>query len=273
MIQDIAPDILDVVYENKAPGLHDICLIFRDDTVFVRKNGGMIVFPTYGMISSKVTQYTFLFELSGIKYYLTQGDGISIYGYSYEIVRTLRHAQPKSAVFALMTGFHLYTWYRSNRFCGKCGKELTHDENMRALNCLCGNQVFPRISPAVIVAVTDGDRILLTKYNGRAYKNYALIAGFVEIGETLEDTVRREVMEETGLNISRIKYYKSQPWGVDSNLLAGFFAKLDGDPYIDMDENELSVAEWVHRDDIEMESDGVSLTSEMIQVFKDSLIS
>ena len=76
---------------------------------------------------------------------------------------------------------------------------------------VCGNMEYPKICPAVIVGVTDGDRLLMSKYAGRAYKNYALIAGFTEIGETVEQTVAREVMEEVGLKVKNIRYYKASP--------------------------------------------------------------
>lgn len=133
----------------------------------------------------------------------------------------------------------------------------------------CGNLIYPKIAPAVIVAVTDGDRILMTRYQGRAYKGYALIAGFTEIGETAEDTVRREVMEEVGLQIKSIRYYGSQPWGVDSNLLLGFFAQLDGTGEIHMDRQELSQAGWYRREEIDLAPDGYSLTNHMIQAFRE----
>ena len=131
----------------------------------------------------------------------------------------------------------------------------------------CGNMVFPKIAPAVIVGVTDGDRILMTKYADREYKKYALIAGFTEIGETAEQTVEREVMEEVGLSVKNIRYYKSQPWSFSDTLLFGFFAELDGDPEVHLDEHELALARWCTRDEIP-EDDGVSLTREMMRVFK-----
>ena len=133
----------------------------------------------------------------------------------------------------------------------------------------CGNLIFPRISPAVIVAVTDGDRLLMSKYAGRAYTHYALLAGFTEIGETLEQTVHREVMEEVGLKVKNIRYYKSQPWGVDGNVLMGFYCDLDGSDEICLDENELSMAQWFHRSQIPIKDDGISLTREMIRVFEE----
>ena len=268
MIQDIAPKNFDNAYIQDSPRLHDVCLIFNGDTVYAHKQGGTLDFPTYGMISSKPKKLTYLFCIDDTRYYLAECD-IARYGFRFYPVRELRYAQPKVSVFALMTAYHIYTWYASNRFCGKCGNEMTHDVEMRALNCSCGNQVFPKISPAVIVAVVNDDKLLLTKYRGRAYKNYALIAGFAEIGETLEDTVRREVMEETGLSVTRIRYYKSQPWGVDSNLLVGFFARVDGSDEIVLEEDELSEAGWFSRAEIEMSDDGISLTSEMIQAFRD----
>ena len=131
----------------------------------------------------------------------------------------------------------------------------------------CGNKIYPRINPAVIVGVTNGDRIVLTKYNvGYAYN--ALIAGFTEIGETMEETVQREVMEEVGLKVKNIRYYKSQPWGIAADILMGFFCEVDGDNTIHRDDNELKYAEWVKREDIELQPDSLSLTNEMMMMFK-----
>lgn len=133
----------------------------------------------------------------------------------------------------------------------------------------CGNIVFPKIAPAVIVAVIDPEteQIVMTKYADRAFKKYALIAGFTEIGETAEQTVEREVMEEVGLSVKNITYYKSQPWGFDSNLLMGFFAELSGSNLITREEKELSVAEWMPREQLADMDDGISLTREMMGEF------
>ena len=132
----------------------------------------------------------------------------------------------------------------------------------------CGQVEYPKICPAVIVGVVHQDKLLLTKYAGRAFKRYALIAGFAEIGETIEETVKREVMEEVGLNVKNLHYYKSQPWSFSDTLLMGFYAELDGEETIRLDENELSVAQWCTREEIP-EDDGISLTREMMRVFKE----
>lgn len=128
---------------------------------------------------------------------------------------------------------------------------------------------FPKICPAVIIGVIDGDRILMSKYAGREYKKYALLAGFTEIGETLEETVSREVMEEVGLKVKNITYYKNQPWAFSDTLLMGFFCELDGSDQVKLDENELALAEWFERNQIPVEPDDISLTNEMMMAFRD----
>ena len=122
----------------------------------------------------------------------------------------------------------------------------------------------------MIVAVTDGDRLLMSRYrvSHNPYRSYALIAGFVEIGETFEDTVRREVMEEVGLKVKNIRYYKSQPWAFSDTEMIGYFAELDGDDAITLQEDELSEAGWFHRSEIPDEEVLNSIGSELKMVFK-----
>ena len=122
------------------------------------------------------------------------------------------------------------------------------------------------------MGVYNGDRLLLTKYAGRPYKNFALVAGFAEIGESLEQTVRREVKEEVGLNVKNIKFYKSQPWPFTDTILAGFFAELDGDDTITLQEDELSLGVWMDRKDIPPEKLKISLTGEMMEAFRTGTI-
>ena len=137
--------------------------------------------------------------------------------------------------------------------------------NANTFSLLHCNMVYPKIAPAVIVGVIYDNKILMTKYSDREYKKYALIAGFTEIGETAEETVRREVMEEVGLKVKDIVYYKSQPWGFDSNLLMGFYARVEGTDAITLDKNELSLAEWVPREQVAGMDDKISLTREMME--------
>ena len=186
-------------------------------------------------------------------------------------IRELREKNQISQemAFAAYTAKHLADWYRDNHFCGRCGGKMEHSKSERAMVCpRCGYTSYPRIMPAVIVGVIKGDELLITKYRV-GYRHNALIAGFTEIGETLEETVAREVMEETGIKVTNIRYYKSQPWGIANDILVGFFCEAEGDTNIRMDERELKYAQWTRREDIVLQPDSYSLTNEMMKRFKD----
>ena len=273
MIQDIFPLKLNNQYENKMPTDQSKLLWFRDNQVLIqKKESGELVLPDYGQILRLTGQEKarYLFSIDKTDYFLKMEESaVAPCEFEFLPVRSLRQLISKEICFAVMTAWHLSVWYRDNRFCGRCGQETVHDGEQRMLRCpSCGNLIFPKIAPAVIVCVTDGDRILMSKYADRDYKKYALLAGFTEIGETAEETVAREVMEEVGLKVKNIRYYKSQPWGIDSNLLLGFFCELDGDDRITMDTKELATAEWFRREEMPAHDDGISLTREMMDVFE-----
>ncbi len=188
--------------------------------------------------------------------------------FSLQELRALK-LRENTEIFAAYTAYHLWNWYRTSRFCGACGSPTAYDHTERAKVCpACGNRIYPRINPAVIVGVTRGDSLLITRYR-EGFRHNALVAGFAEIGETLEETVQREVMEEVGLKVRNIRYYKSQPWGIASDLLAGFFCEVDGDDTIRMDPHELKYAEWVPRKEIVLQPSDYSLTNEMMKLFRD----
>ena len=184
------------------------------------------------------------------------------------------------AVLGLATGStpvgmyaQLAEWYRSRRFCGCCGAVMVHSTEERMMQCPeCGLMEYPKISPAVIIGLIHENKILMSKYAGRAYKNYALLAGFSEIGESVEETVHREVMEEVGLKVGKLHYYKSQPWSFTDTLLMGFYAELEGGEDITLDQTELSMAEWFEREEIPVTYEDCSLTNEMIMAFKEGKI-
>ena len=189
--------------------------------------------------------------------------------FSFQGAAYFRIMQPEHQAFAAITAVQLWRCKESRKFCGRCGHETVDSQSERALVCpVCGQTEYPKICPAVIVAVTDGERLLMSRYRGRAYRGYALIAGFVEIGETFEETVRREVMEEVGLKVKNIRYYKSQPWAFTDTEMIGFFAELDGDDRIRLQEDELSEAGWYHRDEIPEDTSLISVGSEMKMAFK-----
>ena len=279
MLQDLEFGHLDNQYHEKSPGPRDSVLCMRGNEILVgRDSDNTLHLPTWEQVSTCCNGWNtwggrntqFIFSMQEQDYYLWMGEAGEIPGFAYEPAATLRQSVSKHICFAAMTGWHLFTWYRDNRFCGRCGVKTEHDHRERMMRCpACGNMIFPRIAPAVIVGVTDGDRLVLSKYAGRNFTRFALLAGFIEIGETAEEAVAREVMEEVGLRVKNIRYYKSQPWGIAGNLSIGYFCDLDGDDTICIDENELSMAGWYNRHELPAKDDGISLTREMIRVFEE----
>lgn len=270
MLQEIEPRHLDNQYHPVPVGPGARICVFRDKDVLVSHREESVILPDWELLKDDIVRSVYLFSVDEEPYFLAElrEDAVLPEGYMFDNVRSHRRLQPKYTVYAEMTAWHLYIWYRDNCFCGRCGHRTVHDGKLRMLSCPdCGNMIFPKICPAIIVGVINGDHILLTKYSGRAYKNYALIAGFTEIGETAEDTVRREVFEEAGVHVKNIRYWGTQPWGIDSDLLLGYFADLDGSAEITMDREELSVAGWFHRDEMDIPADDVSLTNDMIRAF------
>ncbi len=272
MIQDIYPSKLHNEYISCEIKEDDVLLVFdKEGKILLGESGGALVFPDS---SGRMDRHSvYLFSLDDKRFFLSlEDEEYQKTGFSYYSIREVRDTFYGKEVFAVFTAYHLWKWYAENKYCGKCSSALCHDEKERVLRCPeCGNMIYPRINPAVIVGVVCGDCLLLTRYR-RGYGHNALVAGFTEIGETFEETVAREVMEETGVKVKNIRYYKSQPWGMAQDILTGFFCEADGDGEIHMDENELKYAEWVKREDIVLQPNDLSLTNEMMKAFKENTL-
>lgn len=270
MFQDIAPHIYHNEFSQKPAEDRDHIFVFSKEGLLCRIEQNSVVLPTLGQLGLAFARSHHLFSIDEISYYLYEGEAPKfVEGWRYENTRALRDCEPDEHLFALGAAESLWRWYGINRFCGRCGGRMEHGTKERSQVCPnCGNTVYPKICPAVIVAVCDGDRILLTRYAGRAFTRHALIAGFNEIGESIEDTVRREVMEEVGLKVKNLRFYKSQPWVFTDTLLMGFYADLDGSDQVTVQEDELSEALWFRREEIPRDYSAISLTGEMIETFR-----
>ncbi len=140
--------------------------------------------------------------------------------------------------------FQVINWGRNHRYCGQCGTRTVQKHDERAMLCpACGLLAYPRVSPVVIVAVVKEGKLLLA--HNRAMKNdiHSLVAGFVEVGESLEEAVQREVREEVGIEVGDIRYFGSEPWPFPGSLMAGFTAcHVSGE--IEVDGKEIDHAGW-----------------------------
>jgi len=143
---------------------------------------------------------------------------------------------------------HLVDWARTHRFCGRCATPTERATDERAMRCpSCGLLAYPRISPAVIVLVRRGDEALLARGARFPLPFYSTLAGFVEVGESLEQTVAREIREEVGVEVKDIRYFGSQPWPFPHSLMVGFNAEWAGGE-IAMDPREIVDAKWFRAD-------------------------
>lgn len=298
MIQELENnEVFSNVYLNVAPKKGDLAAVFEKDgrRLMMDLDGEGIMFLPDASLFSEFWfdphdpdadrkamkaggRLVYLFSVGDTNYYsfLYMGQNrpdFSFTGMDFQSFSFENKPTPKNVYFGAETAFQLSTWYNGSRFCGRCGGQMSVHPKMRCVRCnTCGNLDFPRVMPAVCIAVIHDERLLMIRYRPReedGYAGTALIAGFVEVGETIEDTVRREVMEEAGLKAANIRYYKSQPWGFASNLMIGVVCDIEGEDVIDVqDINEVAEAVWLTRDEIRAEDNGVSLTFEMIRRFK-----
>lgn len=274
MLQDIEPHQFRNEFVNRKLGMEDYILVFQENRLLLREMNSEIMIPRvmdFGDLYFDLQRYSqYLFSVDGENYFLIQDfEFAHINGWEYVDTGLIRHMDPKWKVFLCSAGAQLNRWYDGNRICGHCGHPMMRSDKERALCCTdCKRVIYPSLSPAVIVGVINQDRILLTRYARGAYRKYSLVAGYVEVGESLEKTVAREVMEEVGLRVKNIRYYKSQPWPFTDALLVGFFAELDGPDTIRLEEEELCEATWYARPDIPCTEGSLSLTNEMIEYFR-----
>ncbi|MGW8114825.1 NAD(+) diphosphatase [Caproicibacterium sp. NSD3] len=274
MLQDILPHIYHNSFELRPAEEDDVVFIFRRNQVLLKVSDCQLTLPHIKDFSQIAPEHCrSLFSIDDTWYsMLKEGEIAPPKGYDYYSTAQYREFRPMEALFPCAVAGSLNRWYLDNQYCGACGEKLQDSEEERALVCpSCGKILYPKICPAVIVAVCDGDRLLLTKYAGRSFKKYALIAGFNEIGESIEETVHREVFEEVGVKVKNLRFYKSQPWVFTDTLLMGFFCDLDGKDEITLQESELSVGTWVKRSELPEDMAKLSLTGEMIECFRKSL--
>lgn len=159
-------------------------------------------------------------------------------------IRSLLFEQGADRFTLIGRASQLSNWYRTHRFCGACGGPTHPAGRQRVLHCTdCDLDYYPRINPCIIVLVTSGRRVLLARSALRNTGFYSCLAGFIEVGETPEQAVRREVHEETGISVDNIRYIESQSWPFPSQLMLGFLADYRGGN-IRPDPDEVAEAAW-----------------------------
>ena len=278
MIHDILPHVLNNEFKIADPKATDFIIRYNGAKTLLKKVDGGYAIPRVSELLALENKALadfeghYLFSIDDTAFFLDDSkatfEAEAPSGYEYMGNRTFR-AMPPIERLGGATATHIAHWESLNKFCGRCGNVTIRGDKERSIICpKCGNIVYPRISPVVIVAVHNGDKLLMAHNIDNPNPRLFLISGFVEIGESLEQAVHREVMEEAGLRVKNVRYFSSQPWAFSDSLIAGFTAELDGDDTIRMQKEELSEAMWVKREDIPEYETDVSISCCLIEDFR-----
>ncbi len=227
------------------------CYAFVNRDIVLRKDGKTINFDDIMTLKESVPCDTMFVEK---EYgYCTIGikggkDNAMILPEEYTTrkIRLYNAEREEKEVIRVSRAKGVLEWLRTTKFCACCGAPLTLHPTLTAQKCPnCGKEFFPRIDPCIIVLVRKGDQMLLARHTQRNQDIYACIAGFMEAGETAEQTVAREVMEETGISVKNIEYFGSQSWPFPAQMMIGFTAEY-ADGEIKIQEDEIQHAAWFH---------------------------
>lgn len=273
VIQDIAPKKFNNEYQPRTAKSDDIVLLFQGDQILLAGDGTEPEMLTQEQVKLSESELYYLFSIDETGFFLAETsrteqlkDELGLMAHHTNIFRSVN---PGWKAFGGTTAAQLYRWKSSRIYCGHCGEKMEPHKRERAMVCPeCGLVEYPKISPATITAIVDGDRVLMARNRLSTYTRWGLIAGFVEIGETFEETVKREAMEEVGLTVKNVTYFKSQPWGFSDTEMVGFFAELDGDAELTIEEEELSEARWFSMDEMPESVSDISIGHELMEAVR-----
>jgi len=235
------------------PSERRLLIVYRERDLMVRARGTAVTLPsaaTSGELGVALDGEQYLGRLAGVDCYASHVPAEIDPPAEHEFVglRSLWTRLPEDEFWLAGRGYQIVEWDRTHRYCGRCGAPTENAVPERAKRCsACGLSSFPRLSPAVIVCVTRGNEILLAQGTRFPGAFYSVLAGFVEPGESLEETVAREIKEEVGIEVENIRYYGSQPWPFPHSLMIGFSADYKSGELV-LDPEEIAAADWYTRD-------------------------
>jgi NAD+ diphosphatase len=249
--------------------------IFREDKLLVYRSSSSVEVPCAVHVSDvglKAVRQQYLGRLDSRHCYTAEmAEGTEApAGMAFQGLRWIYGLVDEELFGLAGRAFQIMDWDRTHLFCSKCGTPLTTSTTERAKQCpQCGLIHYPRLAPSIIVLIRRGQELLL----GRAFHFpagfYSVIAGFVEPGETLEEAVEREVLEEVGITIADIRYFGSQPWPFPHSLMIGFTAQYAGGE-ISIDNQEMEDAGWFTADTLPKIPDKISIARRLIDWFLES---
>lgn len=259
-------NILKVESEN------DLCFVFIKGNLIINKNDNVVTIPTWKYIKNLNLNFI---ECNCIGKIINNGcfalecDQECTLPLGMELVALRECGSILSEELFLIAGrgSQILYWNKTHKFCSKCGSVNKDKEDERAKICSeCNFITYPNISPAIIVAVTNREKILLAHNKGFKKNLYSVLAGFVEPGETLESCVKREVFEEVGIQVKNIKYFGNKSWPFPNSLMIGFFAEYDSGE-IKVDGIEIAHANWYGKENMPNIPEKTTIARKMMDSF------
>ncbi len=263
------------LHADQAGQASDLWFVFRGEKLLVKTDHAGYSIPTasdLSVLNLTPAQTQHLGALDGCSCHAgewPEGESVAD-GYTFKGLRELFRALDEEMVFLAGRANQLNRWYRIHRFCGQCGRPTRDKSDERAKICPeCGLVNYPRVTPAVIVAVVKGNEILLGRSKRFPKGFHSVLAGFVEPGETLEACVKREVREEVGIEVADIQYFGSQPWPFPDSLMVAFTAAYAGGT-IQLDPAEIVHADWYPSHGLPPVPPGISIARKLIDWFSEN---
>lgn len=270
MIQDIHPHRFDNTFIATSEIKEDDFIFhFVGNELLLKQNGETIELPQKKDLFAFNSAFIYLFTLNEKRCFLVwdcaQPKGSE---FAYHPISFRNPFSQIEIDWACSVALQLKNWYEQHKFCGKCGTPTIASTSERAISCpSCETSLYPTISPAIIVAILCKDKILLARNALFPEAFFSLVAGYVDIGESIEAAVTREAKEEVGLKVKNIRYYKSQPWPFSGSMMIGYVAEAEEVHEIEIDNKEIVEAAWYSRNSLPNHPPNRSIAGEMIEAF------
>ena len=250
----------------------DLWFIFKEGDLLFKSIGNSLHIPETRDLEGfrgRLIRRQYMGSLDGCHCYTADidGDAPEGAGFQKKDLRSIFGAMEEEIIWAAGRANQLAIWNRNHQYCGRCGASCEDKRDERAKICpACGLIYYPRLSPAVIVAVLRDNRILLARNKRFRLPFFSVLAGFVEPGETLEACVAREIEEEVGITVKNVRYFGSQPWPFPDSLMVGFIADY-ADGEIQVDDAEILEADWFAPEDLPRIPPRISIARQLIDWF------
>lgn len=255
-----------------------LCFIFRGNELLVKENQdkiSILELESLESINVNPVRIQNLGVRNNHRCYSVEvsKDCVEPKGMKFIDLRSLYGQVPSEMYIEAGRAIQIMNWDRTHQFCGTCGNITDTIPGEYGKICpKCGFVSYPRISPAIIVAIVKDGKLLLARNAQSKHNFYSVLAGFLEPGETLEQCVEREVMEEVGIKVKNIKYFGNQPWPFPNSLMVGFTAEYD-EGEIEVDGVEIAEADWFDADNLPNIPGNISIARKLIDWFKENYTS